>query len=133
MVKFEYLNTMAGKLDDEIEREFKGRLAELLAVPASRIRIQREAHTLAGRADRLVSAGERRFAVEWRASSTAAEVAMALRSVRTFVENSKSKLIPLFVAPYVGEVGHSFAPERRFPGWICPATPTCSPPACGLS
>jgi len=69
------------------------------------------------RADLLVLAGGFKCAVEWKASGNAAAVAMAVRSVRRFVEKSREKLIPLVATPYIGEVGQRLCQEAGV-GWL---------------
>jgi hypothetical protein len=90
------------------------RLADLLAVPANRLTVQREPSVPRdgdNRADLLVSAGGFKFALEWKASGQAAAMVMAIRSVRQFVDKSQGKLIPLVAAPYIGEVGRRLCAE----------------------
>lgn len=92
------------------------RLAELLAVPVGRVSVKIEPSVprdASNRADLLVSAGGFKFAVEWKASGSAAAVAMAIRSVRCFVEKSREKLIPLVAAPFIGEVGQKLCEEAE--------------------
>jgi hypothetical protein len=92
------------------------RLAELLAVPMSRVSVKLEP-SIPGdegnRADLAVSGGGLKFAVEWKASGSAAAVAMAIRTVHRFVEKSREKFIPLVAAPYLGEVGQKLCEEAE--------------------
>ena len=109
---------MNRSLDEVTVGEISQRLAELLAVPANRLSVCREpsmpGHGAASdRADLLVSAGRFKFAMEWKASGQAAAVAMAIRSVRRFVEKSGNKPIPLVAAPYIGEVGRHLCEEAE--------------------
>ncbi|HEV2209896.1 MAG TPA: type IV toxin-antitoxin system AbiEi family antitoxin [Verrucomicrobiae bacterium] len=99
-------------MDEEVPK----RLAELLAVPPGRIKVQREPAAGRGKSasvDMLVSAGKLRFAVECKASGQAASVAMAIRSVREFGEQLGKKSIPLIAVPYMGEVGRRLSEEAR--------------------
>jgi hypothetical protein len=101
---------------DEILR----RLADLLGVPMGRVAVKAEPSASGdreGQADLLVSAAGFKFAVEWKASGSAAAVAMAVRSVRRFVEETREKLIPLVAAPYIGEVGRRLCQEAEV-GWL---------------
>lgn len=111
---------MNRKLDRETVDEISRRLADLLAVPASRVSVKREP-SLPGdegtQADLLMSAGSFKFAVEWKASGGAAAVAMAIRSLRRFVEKSPEKPIPLVAAPYLGETGQRLCIEAEV-GWL---------------
>jgi len=95
-------------LSQRLEEEVPKRLAELLAVPQSRVKVQRQPAARAGkpeRADLLVSAGGFNFVVECKASGQAASVAIAARSAREFAEQLNKKSIPLVAVPYMGEVG----------------------------
>ncbi len=79
------------------------RLAELLAVPLSRIKVQRQPAAGRGKpeeADLLVVAGDFNFVVELKTTGEAAAVAMAARSARQFSEQWKKKGIPLVAVPY---------------------------------
>jgi ribosomal protein S28E/S33 len=88
-------------------QEIPRRLAELLAVPAVRVSVQHEQAAKRGareRPDLLVSAGGFKFAIEWKASGHAADVAMAAHSLRRYAGHAKEKVIPLLAVPYMGEV-----------------------------
>ena len=105
---------MSRELNQRMVEDISRRLAELLAVPMSRVRVKLEPFVPGdenNRADLLVSAGSFNFAVEWKASGQASAVAMAIRSIRRFVENSRKKLIPLVAAPFIGEVGQKMCEE----------------------
>ena len=115
-----YLDNVNRSLDQRTVREISRRLAELLAVPPNRVRVQREPSVrgdASDRADLLVSAGGYKFAVAWKASGQAAAVTMAIRSVRRFAEKSREKPIPLVAAPYIGEVGQRLCQEAEV-GWL---------------
>ena len=101
---------LSQRLDEEVPK----RLAELLAVPPSRVKVQRQPAAGRGRSagvDMLVSAGKLLFAVECKASGQAASVAIAARSVREFAEQFGKKSIPLVAVPYMGEVGRRLSEE----------------------
>jgi hypothetical protein len=107
---------MNRSLDQRTVEEISRRLADLLAMPASRVSVTREPSVpgdASNRADLLLSAGGFKFAVEWKASGQAAAVAVAIRSVRRFVKESREKLIPLVAAPYMGEVGQRLCEEAE--------------------
>ena len=79
------------------------RLAELLALPANRVRVNTVAGDAADssiRPDLLVRADKLKLAMAWKSSGQAAGITMAIHSIRTFVENSREKFIPLVVAPF---------------------------------
>ena len=95
-------------LTQQLEQEVPRRLAELLAVPLSRVRVERQPAAGRGKpgaADLLVSVGNLVFVVECKTSSQAASVAMAARSVKGFVERFKKRRVPLVAVPYMGDVG----------------------------
>ena len=119
-VKFWYFVNMNRALSRRLEQEVPKRLAELLAVPANRVRVKLEPSIpgdRSNRADLLVSVSGFKFAVQWKASGGAAAVAMAVRAVRRFVEKSREKLIPLVAAPFIGEVGQRLCAEAGV-GWL---------------
>jgi hypothetical protein len=101
-------------LSQRLEEEVPKRLAELLAVPQSRVKVQRQPAARGGkpeRADLLVSAGDFIFAVECKSSGQAASVAMAAHSAREFAEQLNKRSIPLVAVPYMGEVGRRMCEE----------------------
>jgi hypothetical protein len=103
-------------LSQRLEEEVPKRLAELLAVPQSRVKVQRQPVASRGKpggVDLLVSVGDFHFVVECKAKGEAASVAMAARSVREFAEQSKRKSIPLVAVPYMGEVGRRLCEEAE--------------------
>lgn len=107
---------MNRELNQRMVGEISRRLAELLAVPASRVSVKLEPFVPGdenNRADLLVSAGNFNFAVEWKASGQASAVAMAIRSIQRFVEKSRRKFIPLVAAPFIGEVGQKLCEEAE--------------------
>lgn len=107
---------MNRELNQRMVGEISRRLAELLAVPASRVSVKLEPFVPGDentRADLLVSAGDLNFAVEWKASGQASAVAMAIRSIRRFVEKSRRKFIPLVAVPFIGEVGQKMCEEAQ--------------------
>jgi Holliday junction resolvase len=103
-------------LSQRLEQEVPKRLAELLAVPQSRVKVQRQpaaGRGKPGEVDLLVSAGNFHFIVECKTKGEAAPVAMAARSAREFAEQSKRKSIPLVAVPYMGEVGRRLCEEAE--------------------
>ena len=116
MVKLWYLDNMNRALSQRLEAEVPKRLAELLAVPQSRVKVQRQPAAGRGKpggVDLLVSAGNFHFVVECKAKGEAAAVAMAARSAREFAEQLKTKNIPLVAVPYMGEVGQRLCEEAE--------------------
>ena len=107
---------MSRELNSRMVEDISRRLAELLALPMSRVKVKLEPFVPGdenNRADLLVSAGSFHFAVEWKASGQASAVAMAVRSIRRFVEKSRKKRIPLVAAPFIGEVGQKLCEEAE--------------------
>ena len=114
MIKSIYLDNMNRAVHQQLEEEVPKRLAELLAVPPSQVKVQRQPG--AGRArpggvDLVVSAGDFNFVVECKAKGEAAAVTMAARSSRAFA--GRSKRIPLVAVPYMGEVGRRLCEEAE--------------------
>ncbi len=105
---------MGRELNQRMVEEIPRRLAELVAVPMSRVRVEVKPFAPDdenNQVDLLVLAGNFNFAVEWKASGQAAALAMALRSIRRFVEKSRKKFIPLVAVPFIGEVGRNMCKE----------------------
>lgn len=103
-------------LSQRLEEEVPKRLAELLAVPMSRVKVQRQPAAGRGKpaeVDMVVSAGDFNFVVECKAKGEAASVAMAARSARAFAEQLKKKSIPLVAVPYMGDVGKRLCAEAE--------------------
>jgi len=103
-------------LSQRLEEEVPKRLAELLAVPQSRVKVQRQpaaGRGQSGGVDLLVAAGDFNFVVECKVKGEAAAVAMAARSARAFTERLKKKSIPLVAVPYMGEVGRRLCEEAK--------------------
>jgi len=101
-------------LSQRLEEEVPKRLAELLAVPLSRIKVQRQPAAGRGKpegADLLVAAGDFNFVVELKTTGEAGAVAIAARSARQFAEHWKKKSIPLVAVPYMGELGQRLCEE----------------------
>lgn len=111
-----YLDNVNRELSQRLEAEVPKRLAELLAVPAIRVKVQRQpaaGHGKSGGVDLLVAAGNFNFVVECKVSGHAAAVTMAARSAREFAEQLKTKSIPLVAVPYMGEVGQRLCKEAE--------------------
>jgi len=103
-------------LSQRLEEEVPKRLAELLAVPPSLVKVQRQPAAGRGKpggVDLLVSAADFTFVVECKASGQAASVAMAARSVREFAKQLKKESILLVAVPYMGEVGQRLCEEAE--------------------
>ena len=94
-------------LGQQLEREVPKRLAELLAVPPSRVKVQRQ--PAAGGVDMLVAVGDFNFVVECKSSGAAAAVGMAVRAVKEFAGRRKG--VPLVAVPFMGDVGKRLCEE----------------------
>lgn len=97
-----------------MDEEVPERLAQLLAEPPARIKVQREPAAGPGksaRVDMLISAGRLLFVVECKASGQAAAVATAVRAAREFAGQLGKKSIPMIAVPYMGEVGRRMSEE----------------------
>jgi len=74
VLKVWYLDNMSRELNSRTVEDISRRLAELLALPVSRLKVKLEPSVPGdenNRADLLVSAGNFHFAVEWKASGQA--------------------------------------------------------------
>lgn len=92
----------------ELEQEAPKRLAELLGVSASQVKVHRQPPV---GVDLVVSAGRFNFVVECKASGDAAPVGSAVRTVKEFAARSKKKNIPLVAVPFMGQVGKRLSEE----------------------
>jgi hypothetical protein len=107
-------------LSQQLEHELPKRLAELLAVAPSGVKVrQRAAAGRVGAAATSLRAavGNLNFALECKASGQAASVAMALRAIKAFMEQGNGKVVPLVVVPYMGDVGKRLCDEAAV-GWL---------------
>jgi len=114
-VNLQYLNNMNRDLERRTVDGIAQRLAELLAVPANRIRVKPAAGSSDAsdnRPDLLVLSDNFKFAVAWKSSGQAAAITMAIHSVRRFVGNSCENFIPVVAAPFIGEVGQRLCEEE---------------------
>ena len=102
MIKFWYLDKVNRALHQRLGEEVPKRLAELLGVPPSKVFVKRGTGE---RADVLVSVGDFKFIVEYKASGQASSVGMAARQTRESAQQLKKKAIPLVAVPYMGKVG----------------------------
>lgn len=100
-------------LNQRLEDEVPKRLAELLAVPASLVKVKqpRSAIGKGGRVDLIAQAGGFTFVVACKSKGEAASAAMAARQVRAYAEHFKKKAIPVVAVPYMGEVGRKLCDE----------------------
>ena len=96
-------------LGQQLEHEVPKRLAELLAVPLNRVKVQRQPAT--GGVDMLVAVGDFNFVVECKLSGTAAAVGMAVRAVKEFAGRRKN--VPLVAVPFMGDVGKRLCEEAE--------------------
>ena len=107
---------MSQALHQRLEAEVPKRLAELLAVPQSRVKVQRQpapGRGQPGGVDLLVAVGDFNFVVECKAKGEASAVAMAVRSVKEFTGRLKKKTIPLVAVSYMGDVGKRLCEEAQ--------------------
>jgi hypothetical protein len=107
---------MSRALHQRLEAEVPKRLGELLALPKSRVKVQRQPGVGRGRpagVDLLIAAGNLSFVVEYKVSSKAASVAVAARSVKEFARQLKGKSIPVVAVPYMGDVGKRLCEEAE--------------------
>ncbi|MCL4180873.1 MAG: MarR family transcriptional regulator [Verrucomicrobia bacterium] len=104
-------------LYQQMAREVPKRLAELLAVPPGRVRVERPAADARERPDMVVSAGGRTFFVECKASGQAAAVAAAVRQLKEYAGLPGKKGLPLVAVPFMGDVGKRLCAEAGI-GWL---------------
>jgi hypothetical protein len=104
---------MNRELHQRLEAEVPKRMAELLAVPMSRVKVQRPPDGV----DLVVAVGDFNFAVECKAKGEASAVAMAVRAAKEFAKRLKKKSIPLVAVSFMGDVGKRLCAEAEV-GWL---------------
>ncbi len=100
--------------------EVPRRLADLLGLPAGRVRVRKSNLLRRGKredVDMIVVAGPHLFVVECKAAGTAAPVSAAAQQLRAHLEKSKTKAIPLVVSQFMGEVGRKLSEDLGV-GWM---------------
>lgn len=104
---------MSRALSQRLEDEVPKRLAELLAVPVSRMKVERQPAAIGkgGQVDLIAQAGGFIFVVECKSKGEAASAVIAARQVRAYAEHFKKKAIPVVAVPYMGEVGRKLCDE----------------------
>lgn len=104
-------------LDQQMAREVPQRLAEMLAVPPERARVERRPATVRDRPDLVVAVEGRTFFVEFRSSGQVAAVSTAARQLRAYPGLSGKKCVPLVAVPHMGDVGKRLCAEAGI-GWL---------------
>ena len=109
-----YLDKVNRALIQRLEDEVPKRLAELLAVPQGRVKVERQPTLRGGKrgqVDLIACIADTIFVVECKRQGDAASVAIAARQTRQFAEQLKKKATPLVAVPYMGEVGQRLCDE----------------------
>jgi len=119
MVKSIYLINMVRHLHERLQAEVPQRLADLLALPKTKVRVEREPApgSEAGQVDLIAHAGAHIFVIECKAGGDAAPVAIAARKVKQFEQHFRRKAIPLVAVPYMGDVGRHIC-EAEGVSWL---------------
>src|SRR5437773_11938817 len=102
-IKLWYLGKVNRSLSQQLEDEVPKRLAELLAVPQGRVKVERQPNlrrAKRGDVDLIAYIGDTIFVVEFKTQGDAASTAMAARRTRQFAEQLKKKAILLVAVPY---------------------------------
>ncbi len=111
MIKCDILSKVNIALHQRSLNEIPRQLAELLAIPETELKVERGRATSAGKADMVISSGDKIMIVQCKASGQADSVAMAARQARDFANAVSTAAIPLVVVPYMGEVGQQLCEE----------------------
>jgi hypothetical protein len=106
---------MESRFEQQATSEVPGLLAKLLEIPESRISIRRGKKKPA--TDAIIEAGDRSFLVEFKSSSARAPLILALSRLRERRGDMKKDVIPLLVAPYMGEGGRRLCEEHEI-AWL---------------
>jgi predicted RecB family endonuclease len=93
-------------------KQTPSRLAELLAITESELKVERDRATNGGQADMVISWGDKVMVIECKASGQADSVAMAARNARNYARTLSKGAIPVVVVPYMGEVGQRLCEEE---------------------
>ena len=100
---------MSVLLHQHLLKQSPQRLAELLAIPESELKVEFERGIGSRHADAVISWGKTIMAIECKASGQADWVAMAARRAKDYAHALGKVTIPVVVVPYMGEVGK----------WLC--------------
>jgi DNA-binding MarR family transcriptional regulator len=111
VIKCDILSKVNIALHQRSLNEIPRQLAELLAIPETELKVERGRATSAGKADMVISSGDKIMIVQCKASGQADSVAMAARQARDFANAVSKAAIPLVVVPYMGEVGQQLCEE----------------------
>ena len=112
MIKSGNLGNVNVALHQRSLNEIPRRVAELLAIPETELKVERERATGSGQPDMVISWGDKVMVIECKASGQADSVAMAARQARDYAGAvSKKAAIPVVVVPYMGEVGQRLCEE----------------------
>lgn len=106
---------MESRFKQQASSEVPGLLARLLEIPESHISIRRGKKDPGP--DFIIEAGDRTFLVEFRSSSSRAPLILALSRLRERRGDMKKDVIPLLVAPYIGEAGRRLCEEQEM-AWL---------------
>lgn len=104
-------------LDQQMAREVPQRLAELVAIPWSRVRVEPSPAAPGAGPDIVVSAGGKVFLIECKASGQAAAVAAAARQLKDYARRPGKKGVPVVAVPFMGDVGKRLCAEGGI-GWL---------------
>ena len=106
-----YLDLMDRALSQRFQSDVPRRLAELLDVQQSHVRVEREPSAGGEAVDLIVHAGRFVFIVECKGKGEAASASTAARQARQFAKHFRKRAIPLVAVPFMGEVGRRICDE----------------------
>ncbi len=117
MIKLGNFNNMNVDLHQRSLNEIPRRLAELLAIPETELKVKRERATGSGRPDIVVFWGDKVMVIECKASAQADSVSMAAMQAKASASAVSTEAIPVVVVPYMGEVGQRLC-EKAGVSWL---------------
>lgn len=95
-------------------RKVVERLADLLSLPPTEVAIRR---LRSAEIDAVADLGSRTFVVEWKATSSLAQVSRAADQVRRYVSEVDDGAVPLVAVPFMGPVGREHC-RKAGVSWI---------------
>ena len=111
MLKSRILRNVNTALQQRSLNEIPPQLAELLAIPETELKVERERATGSGQPDMVIAWGDKVMVIECKASGQADAVAMAARQARDFANAVSKAAIPVVVVPFMGDVGQRLCEE----------------------
>ena len=116
-LKIGYFSNVNRALTQRLVAEVPNRLAELLAVPLNKVKVERQHMVGDTGVDLIARVGDLVFVVECKTKGEAASASVAARQAREFARQFRKRAIPLVAVPFMGEVGRRICDEAQV-NWL---------------